>query len=265
MRRRIVVLLVSVWVALSGSALAADSLTCWFAPGANDVKAQAIAAALSTGSGIAITPQVAKSYPEILTAFSSDKPQLVYVGSFVQAVIVARQLGTPLVQSADGKEMYSGILIYPDGQDPQAILKNHPAEIAFALGASSGESTAKAATAGKAALGVAKHGDAARAVLDGKAKAAVVKDWWWLSNEKNYSGLKSYRIPGFSEQKNPDNVLIASRAVSQEDVDKITIAALSSSAAFGDKAVVLPFDPKQIAFSLELMKKGDIDPLTYSW
>lgn len=265
MKKSVVVLLTLIWIALSGAALAADSLTCWFSPGAKAEQAKAITDALSAGSGITITPQVAKSYPEILAAFSTDKPQLVYVGSFVQAIIAARKLGTPLVQNANGKEMYSGILIYPAGQDPEAILKSSPAEIAFALGASSGESTAKAATAGKAALGVANHGAAVKAVLDGKAKAAVVKDWWWLGNEKNYSGLKSYRIPGLSEQKNPDNVLTASKAVSQDAMDKITMAALGASAAFGDKSVVLPFDPSQVSFSLGLMKKGNIDPLTYSW
>jgi len=161
--------------------------------------------------------------------------------------------------------MYSGILIYPAGQEPEAILKASTAQIAFAIGASSGESTAKAATAGKAALGVANHGAAVKAVQDGKAKGAVVKDWWWLANESKYSGLKSYRIPGLSEQRNPDNVLTASKAVSAEDIDKITLAALSSSAAFGDKSVVVPFDASQLTFSLGLMKKGTIDPLTYSW
>jgi len=265
MKKYLAVLMVAIWILACGSALAADSMTCWFAPGAKDAQAQAIADALSAGSGIKVTPRIAKSYPEILEAFSTDQPQLVYVGSFVQAIIAGRKIGTPLVQSANGKEMYSGILIYPADQEPEAILKNSPRDIAYAIGASSGESTAKAATGGQAALGVNKHGDAVKLLLDGKAKAAVVKDWWWLANEKNYAGLKSYRIPGLSLQKNPDNVLTASKAVATADRDKISWAALSNSTAFGDKTVVVPFDATQLSFSLGLMKQGGINPATYSW
>jgi ABC-type phosphate/phosphonate transport system substrate-binding protein len=253
------------WMALTGPVFAGEALNCWFSPGAKDNVAKAITDALSSNSGLTIVPKIAKDYPEILDAFSTGKPQLVYVGSFVQAVINARQLGTPLVQSANGKEMYSGILIYPAGQEPEVLLRESGAQIAYAVGASSGESTAKAVTAGKAAVGVSNHGEAVKAVQAGKAKAAVVKDWWWLANESKYSGLKSYRIPGFSEQRNPDNVLTVSKSVSADDVDKLTMAALSSSSAFGDNVVVVPFEASQLAFSLELMKKGKIDPLTYKW
>jgi len=251
-------------VVLGGGIACAADLTCWFPPGKKDAQAKQITDALSANSGLTITPKVAKSYPEILAALSTDKPQLVYVGSFVQAIIAARKLGTPLVQNANGKEMYSGILIYPADQDPEAILKSHPAEISYALGASSGESTAKAATAGKASFGTASHGESVAALQAGKVKAAVVKDWWWLANEGKYSGLKSYRIPGLSLQKNPDNVLTASKAVPADVQEKVTLAAMASSAAFGEGSVILPFE-SDLSFSLELMKKGKIDPLAYSW
>ena len=112
---------------------------------------------------------------------------------------------------------------------------------------------------------MAKQGDGGGPGQAGKARAAVVKDWWWLANESKYSGLKSYRIPGLAEQKNPDNVLTASKAVSAEVRDQVTMAALASSSAFGDGSVVLPFESGQLAFPLGLMAKGKIDPLTYSW
>lgn len=262
MKRTIAMFLVLAWFGAS-AAMAAD-LTCWFAPGTGEAKAQQISKALGSNSGLSIEPRVAKSYPEILESLSSSKPQLVYVGSFVQAIIAARSLGTPLVQNANGKEMYSGILIYPAGQDPEAILRQHPTEIAYALGASSGESSAKAATGGKAAIGVSNHGEAVAALQSGKAKGAVVKDWWWLANESKYSGLKSYRMPGISLQKNPDNVLTASKAVPADVREKISLAAMANSAAFGEDSVMLPFE-SDLSFSLELMKKGKIDPLTYSW
>ena len=66
------------------------------------------------------------------------------------------------------------------------ILAKFPEKIAFAKGASSGESSAKAATSGKASIPVANHGAASNAVKAGKAKAAVVKNWWWESNKKKF-------------------------------------------------------------------------------
>jgi len=265
MKKLVVLFLFVVGMTVAGSAMAAGPLTCWFPPGFKEVQARTIADALTANSGVTVTPRVAKSYPEILSAFATSQPNLAYVGSFAQSIIAARKLGTPMVQSADGKEMYSGILICPKDKDPETVLKQSPQQIAFAKGASSGESTAKAATGGKAAISVASHGEAVKAVVDGKAQAAVVKDWWWLNNEKNYGNLKSYRIPGFSEQRNPDNVLTASRAVSQPVVEKLTMAAMAGSAAFGEKSVILPFDSSQLSFSLGLMKKGGIDPLVYAW
>jgi hypothetical protein len=53
--------------------------------------------------------------------------------------------------------------------------------------------------------------------------------------------------------------------VSQPVVEKLTMAAMASSTAFGEKSVILPFDSGQLAFSLGLMKKGGIDPLVYAW
>lgn len=249
-----------------GQAFAADQLTCWFPPGwkVKAEKARTIAKALSEESGVAVRPRIARSYPEILTAFSSDKASLVYVGSFVQAIINARQLGTPLVQSITGKELYSGVLVYPKGGDPAAILKQSPERIAFAIGASSGESSAKAATAGKASIGVPNHGAACGAVKSGKAKAAVVKIWWWEANKSKFPGLEMYQIPGVSKLGNPDNVLTASKAMPKALRDKIAAAAMARKDAFGGQKME-PFDPAKLQFSLSLMKKGQIDPKTYTW
>ncbi|MDT8441858.1 MAG: PhnD/SsuA/transferrin family substrate-binding protein [Desulfuromonadales bacterium] len=267
MKKTLSLLLVLAMLIPASVTLASDNLTCWFPPGWKDraIQAKAITDALSAKSGLAIRPRIAKSYPEILSAFSGQDANLVYVGSFVQAIVAARQLGTPLVQNADGKELYSGILIYPQGQDPQAILKNSPADIAYATGATSGESSAQAATAGKAAIGTPNHGAAVNAVKAGKAKAAVVKNFWWDGNQDKFPGMLSYAIPGISEQRNPDNVLTASKAVSKEVADKVKAAALASSDAFGANAKMVEFSGDNLAFSLDLMKRGNIDPLTYSW
>lgn len=246
---------------------AADSLTCWFPPGwkKKAAEAQTITKALSAESGIKVQPRIAKSYPEILTAFSSDEPNLVYVGSFVQAIINARNLGSPLAQNVNGKEMYSGVLVYPKGGDPVAILKEEAAQIAFAVGASSGESSAKAATAGKASVGTANHGASCAAVKAGRAKAGVVKNWWWESHKSKYPELAMYEIPGVSKRMNPDNVLTASKAVAAGVKNKIQAAAIKRSDAFGAGAKMMPFSASKLAFSLELMQKGKINPKTYSW
>ena len=267
MKKRVSILVLFVLFASAGFSLAAEPLICWFPPGwkSKAAAAKQITDGLSSTSGIAIRPRIAKSYPEILSAFSSDNANLVYVGSFVQAIIAARNLGTPLVQNVNGKELYSGILVYPAGQDPVAILKNNPSAIAYAKGASSGESSAKAATAGKAAIGVANHGAAVNAVKAGKAKAAVVKNWWWASNGSKFPGMKVYEIPGVSEKKNPDNVLTASQAVPKDVAEKIKAAAIATPAVFGKGADMQAFDAATLDFSLGLMKKGKIDPLAYSW
>ncbi len=267
MKKRVSLLMVLIFMTTTGLASAAEDLTCWFPPGWKSKAAQAkeITHALSENSGLSIRPRIAKSYPEILSAFATDDQNLVYVGSFVQAIVAARKLGTPLTQTANGQEMYSGILIYPEGQDPFNLLKNNPKEIAYAVGASSGESSAKAATNGQASIGVANHGAAVNAVTVGKAKAAVVKNWWWEGNSKKFPGLKSQEIPGVSLSKNPDNVLTASKAVPAEVANKVKIAALESASAFGSDAVIVPFNPSTLSFSLGLMQKGGIDPLTYTW
>ncbi len=248
-----------------GSAYA-ETVNLWFPPGwkAKGAKARVISKALAEQSGINIKPRIAKSYPEILKAFDSGQPSLVYVGSFVQAIIKARGLGTPLVQSINGKELYSGIMVYPKGEDPEAILKNTPEQIAFTIGASSGESSAKAATSGKASIGVANHGAASGAVKAGKAKAAVVKNWWWEANKAKFPTLATYKVPGVSIEKNPDNVLTASKSLGTDTVSKVKSAALQLKDAFGATGVE-EFDASKIDFSIELMKKGNIDPLTYSW
>jgi ABC-type phosphate/phosphonate transport system substrate-binding protein len=245
---------------------AAEAITCWFPPAwmSKGSQARAITEALSQHAGLAIKPRIAKSYPEILEAFSTNDQALVYVGSFVQAVINARKLGVPLVQNVNGREFYSGVLIYPRGQDPAAVLANHPAEIAYTVGASSGESSAKAATAGKAAIRVASHGAAVGAVRAGKAKAAMVKNWWWEAHKDKFPGMDMYRIPGISIEKNPDNVLTASRAVPARVRQKISKAAIASKTAFGAPKME-PFDISRLRFSLGLMKKGGIDPIAYSW
>lgn len=268
MRRILTTLVAMIFVfGLVQPLFAADPLTCWFPPGWKNKasQGQAIAKALSDASGIKVRPRIAKSYPEILKAFDSDSQNLVYVGSFVQAIIAARKLGTPLAQNVNGKELYSGILITKKDADPATVLTNYPDKIAFAVGASSGESSAKAATAGKAKLGVANHGAAVNAIKAGRAKGAVVKNWWWESNKDKFPEMQSYLIPGVSIAQNPDNVLTASNAVPADVQSKIKNAALSSSKAFGKSANMEVFDSGKLSFSLGLMQKGKVNPMTYSW
>ena len=65
-------------------------------------------------------------------------------------------------------------------------------------------------------------------------------------------------------KKNADNVLTASKGIAEEDRKKIKEAAISSKDTFG-AVEMAPFDVNNIKFSLELMEKGKIDPMTYSW
>ncbi len=256
----------SLLFAMMLSSAVASEMSCWFPPdwSKKPEQAQAITKALSDKSGITVKPRIAKSYPEILTAFATADQNLVYVGSFVQAIIKAKGLGTALVQNIDGKELYSGVLVYPKGGNPEAILKDSPAEISFAKAASSGETAAKAATGGKASVGVPNHDAACAAVTAGKAKAGVVKNWWWEKNKEKYATLDMYKIPGVSIDKNPDNVLTASKAVPADLQAKITEAAIASKEAFGAPEMA-PFDQSRLDFPLEMMSKGGIDPKSYEF
>ena len=75
----------------------------WFPPAWQDQSAQAenIASALSRGTGVAIKARIATNYGEILEAFTEKQGQIVFAGSFVQSILVARNLGTPLLQVVD--------------------------------------------------------------------------------------------------------------------------------------------------------------------
>lgn len=267
MTRRFVLLsTLALFLASVAPALAADPVTLWLPSDwkAKTEQADKIAKALSA-SGVTVTPRVAKNYAEILDALAGKEPALVYAGSFAQAVIKARDLGVPLAQATmGGKELYAGVLVCPKDQDPKAILAEKTGKIAYAKGASSGESSAKAATGGKAAIGVSSHDAACGAVKAGVAEAAVVKDGWWEANKTNYPDFESHVIPGVSEKKNPDNVLTASKAVPADLQKKIAEAAMTSKDAFGAQEMK-PFDAKSLDFTLGLMAKGGVDPKTYAW
>jgi ABC-type phosphate/phosphonate transport system substrate-binding protein len=257
---------VLLWLGLAGTAKAADPVDLWFPPSweGRRSRAAAIAETLTENSGVPIRAQVAASYPEILNAFQSGDPAMVFAGSFVQAIIHQRRLGKVLFQSVDGKEFYSGVMIYPAGENPEAILEESPEEIAFTIGASSGESSAKAATGGKANLGVRSHQAAAEAVQSGKAKAAFVKNWWWAGNANAFPELSMTKIDGVSEAKNPDNMLAVSNQVSSLSLAAVVQGALKEPNLFGGQKIVIS-KLADLMFSINLMRKAGINPSTYDW
>ncbi len=266
--KRVIVLAAALFLLLTGMFASAHAagINCWFPPGwkSKPQQARAIARALSKETGLTIKPRIAKSYPEILKAFDSPAQNLVYVGSFVQAIIKARNLGTALVQNINGKDLYSGVMVYPKGDDPESILKNTPELIAFARGASSGESSAKAATGGKARIGTANHGATCAAIMAGKARAGFVKNWWWDANKDKFPQLAMYKVPGVSIEGNPDNVLTASNAIPAATQKEIAAAAIRVKDVFGAPKMV-KFVQSRLQFPLKLMAKGKIDPVTYKW
>lgn len=252
-------LTVSALLLPAAPALAAD-VTCWFPPGFSAESAKKITEALGS-SGAKVEPRIAASYPEILEAFAGKGNNVAYVGSFVQAILSVKKQGVTLVQAVDGKQFYGAWMVYPKGGDPAAILAGSPGQIAFAKGASSGESGAKAATGGKASVATASHGAAVAALQSGKAKAAFVKNWWWEANKAKFPELEVHRVPGVSDLKNPDNVLTASRHLDAGLRAKLKAAALASPAAFGAKSMA-EFDG-DLTFTVGLMQKAKIDPVAY--
>lgn len=259
----VIAMVIAAWLCFATPSSAQD-MVCWFVPGSDGAKCKAITEALTKESGLTITPRVAANYPEIFKAFSENKDALVYAGSFAAAMLTARGLATPLVQKVDGKEMYSGVMIYPKSGESAAILRDSPTDISYAVGASSGESSAKAATGGKASVGVKDHMAAANAVKAGKAKAAFVKNWWWEANKDKFPDFGMAEIAGISVKKCPDNLLMASASVPSDIRAKVTAAAQAAKDSFGATAMA-QFDGANLDFPLELMQKGGIDPKTYAW
>jgi ABC-type phosphate/phosphonate transport system substrate-binding protein len=230
-------------------------------------QARTIAEALSQATGQTIQPVVAQSYPEVIAGFSKNQPALVYVGSFLQAVLHARGLSTPMLQAVDGKELYSSVLIAPAsaGNDPVAVVKSAGASVAYAKGASSGESGAKAATGGEASVATPNHYASLMAVSTGSAKCAFVKDWWWKGiNREPFKGMSQLEYPGVSDKKNPDNVVSANKLVSAKDIARIKTAIAKNAEAFQVKSFK-EFDTALLEPTLALMKKGNINPRTYTW
>ena len=250
------------------SAVSAATINLYFPPewAAKSKQTTAIADALSKSSGLVIQPVVARTYPEIISAFSKNQPTIVYVGSFLQAVLYARQLSTPIAQAIDGKEFYTSILIAPSsaGSDPVSIVKAAGPAVAFSKGSSSGESGAKAATGGLAAIPVNNHYAAAIAVSTGSAKCAFVKDWWWKANQGTFKGLTQFHYPGISDKKNPDNILSANKSIPLADLIKIKSAVKKNADVFQVQRFK-EFDASLLEPSLTLMKKANIDPKTYAW
>jgi ABC-type phosphate/phosphonate transport system substrate-binding protein len=250
---------VAATVVMVTPALAAD-VTCWFPPGFSPESAKRITDALGT-SGVSVEPRIARNYPEILDAFSAKGSNITYIGSFVQAILSAKKQGVTLAQAIDGKQLYGAWMIYPKGGNPTAILGEAPAKIAFAKGATSGETGAKAATDGKASVATASHAAAAEAVKAGKAKAAFVKNWWWEANKAKYPEFEVHRLPGVSDAKNPDNVLTASKNIDAGLRNKLKAAALAAPAAFGAQSMA-EFNG-DLSFTISLMSKAKIDPVSY--
>jgi hypothetical protein len=265
----IVLCLSSILFLMSTLAYAAD-ITLYYPPEwkAKVPQANAIAQALTKSSGLKIKPCIANSYPEIVSAFSQGQPMLVYVGSFLQAVLYARQLSVPIVQGIDGKELYSSVLIAPAlaGSDPVKIVDAAGVSVAYAKGSSSGESGAKAATRGKAAIPTNDHFSAVYEIKSGKAKCAFVKDWWWKAN-KNMDIMKGMQVldyPGVSDLKNADNILSANKMIAPKDIEKIKAAVNANANVFQVKSFK-EFTPALLEPSLALMKKGNINPKNYTW
>ena len=257
---------ISILFGTGSSVWAVSEINLYFPPKWKDQPevAYKITAELSREVGINIIPQIADCYPEILTALTQKKPVLSYVGSMVQTIVWTRKLGTPLLQALDLKEYYGGVLIYPKSISPSAILKDYPAEIAYTVGATSGEICAKVATSGKASIAVTDQRTAVDTIKSGKAKAAFVKNTWWAENSNNYPEFTSYIVPGVSDFDNADNVLLVSNFVAPE-IKTLILDATTKVPQIFNANLVIPFDSYSLIFTQKLMGKAGMDPLTYTW
>lgn len=229
-------------------------------------RAKGIAEALAKSSGLPIQPRIAKSYPDLLGEFAKETPTIAYIGSFATAIMSVRGSIQLLGQGITGQEFYSAVMVAPTtaGNDPLAILKAAGGDVSYAKAASSGEGGAKAATEGAASIGTNGHDASLNAVKSGKAKAAFVKNHWWNANKAKFADMTALEVPGVSSLKNPDNLLVANKAVGPEMANKIKEAANANAAAFGVNSFGTA-TPDLLKNTLELMKKGKVDPAKYEF
>lgn len=125
----------------------------------------------------------------------------------------------PIAQAESRRRFYTSVLIVPAAasDDPVAAVQEAGTAISYVQGASSGESGARAASAGAASVRTNNHEASVNAVKVGRAKAAFVKNWWWEDNKDRFPGMKKLEYPGVSDHQNPDYVLSVNRAVPPED------------------------------------------------
>lgn len=91
-----------------------------------------------------------------------------------------------------------------------------------------------------------------------------MKNWWWEANKSRYPGMQRLAYPGVSDHRHPDYVVSANKVVSAETSATIGRALQKHPERFGVRAFV-PFDASVLQPTLDLMKKGGVDPMTYAW
>jgi hypothetical protein len=247
---------------LSGP-LAAAPIEIWFPSswrGEGEV-VRKISAELSNKNGLQFSPFISSNYNEILSAFLSNKKAIVYAGSFIQSIIMTNKLGVPYLQGVTGEEMYCGVLIHNNSDNPADVLNNYPEFIAYAVGSSSGEVTAMIATNKRAKYNTSSHTSSLGALRFKIVKGAIVKNRWWDKNKKKYPGFKAYSIPDISTNRHHDNVVSMSMEVSSKEQMIISKAIKSSPELFKVKNFV-DFK-KGLEYTLSQMKKAGINPLHY--
>lgn len=230
-------------------------------------RAKAITDSLSKSTGLDLQAKVADNYPQIINGFQSKQPTVAYIGSFIQALLYARNLSKPLARGVNGQEFYSSILIAPEsaGTDVAVIIQQAGAAVAYTTGASSGETGAKSGTHGLAAVATNNHQASVMAIKEGKAKIAFVKNHWWKANAAQFPGMKQFEVPGVSDQKHPDYMISANLALPDADAEKIKEALKLAGPQLFDMHGFVDFHYQVLQPTLRLMGQGKIDPKTYTW
>jgi ABC-type phosphate/phosphonate transport system substrate-binding protein len=229
---------------------------------------------------------IARDYSEAAALFSKGEAQGMFAGSFVGAVLMKKGMAKPVARPLlyDGTSTYRALVVARAGtpaftglSDFQSPPGTRRKIVAYCALASSGEVFVRSLLP----PGVkpedrfspyicASHGDALRAVADGVADYAVVKNQVW--NSTGYPGLA---VVGGDDRDNPNLTLILTSEAHDRYGDDLSqvLLGLEKDAGegaqrvkntFGCKAF-LPTTSGDFLHTYFLMERAHVDPKTFDF
>lgn len=217
----------------------------------------------------------APNYPAAARMFANGEVDGMFSGSGVAGSMLIKDVAYPLVRpvSQDGHSTYWATVVARKGAAKftrdGSYFKGK--KVTFCSLASSGEFYFRAlpgAVNAASNISLAKsHGDAIKAVSEGKADIAIVKNWVWDNSRGSYPELEQV---GNDSEQNPDNTLIISKKAERKTVEDVAKALLALKGDNGAEAAAVRNQLKISGYvittaidfkhTLEMLKAAGVGP-----